>query len=434
MLAIPARATSSDADHLAALDGVRGIAILLVLVFHALLVWGIVRLTFPTLWIDRFVIRVGGTGWAGVDLFFVLSGFLITRILLNARDGAGYFRVFYARRALRIFPLYYGFLILLIAILPWLPWLRDDAGLAALRHHQMEYWAYFFNIAASIHPFVDRGPFFHFWSLAVEEQFYLVWPFIVLVLGRRRLGVFCLLCIAAAPVVRFALLHGLVPESHGRFAAYLLMPARMDTLALGGLIAVVAMEPDLLRRAARWALPVGAISAAVVAGLYVHDGGFQAYEQKMQVFGYSAIALTFATFVTAVVGGPPGLLQRACGHPVLTFFGKYSYALYVVHFQIMLWVMHRADDQDAIRTVFGSYLPFLLVYTLVGVGLSVGVAWLSWHLYEKQFLKLKRFVPYGRPRERTLATRAAGDVALPAAPGAALLGAEAAQAGAPADG
>jgi len=416
-LAEPASEAVAEPTHLPALDGVRGIAILLIILFHAETMWLAVFWRFPSLWIDGAVMRMANSGWIGVDLFFVLSGFLITRILINAREGAGYFRSFYARRFLRIFPLYYGALFFLIVILPSLPGFRGNQDLALLRHHQAEYWSYAFNVTFSLHPFAERGDYmsFHFWSLAVEEQFYLVWPLVVLVLGRRRLGAFCLLCIAAAPLIRYMLLHGLVPETHGPFAAYLLMPARMDTLALGGLIAVLALNPDMLRRASRWALPVGAASAAIVAVFYFQEGGLWAYNRGVQVFGYSAVALTFAAIVAMIVGGPAGFLQAAFGHRVLRFFGKYSYGLYVVHPQIMHWTMQLARDHDAIRTVGGSYLPFLFGFTMVTGGLSVAVAWLSWHLYEKQFLKLKRFVPYGRPR-RAIVGPAPAAIALPAEP------------------
>jgi peptidoglycan/LPS O-acetylase OafA/YrhL len=333
-----------------------------------------------------------------VDLFFVLSGFLITRILLGTRGGDGFFRSFYARRSLRIFPLYYGALLFLMVILPSLPGFRDNHSLAMLRHHQVEYWTYAFNITFSLHPYVMRGNYvsFHFWSLAVEEQFYLIWPLLVLVLGRRSLGVFCLICIAAAPLVRYLLLHGLIAEANGPFAAYLLMPARMDTLALGGLIAVIAMKPDLLRRVARGAILVGVGGAVAVGAFYVHDGGLWAYREQMQIFGYSATAVTFAAILAMVVGGPPGFLQAVLGLRVLRFFGKYSYGLYIIHPQIMQWTILLARDHDAIRTFGGSYLPFLFGFTMFTGALSVAIAWLSWHLYEQQFLKLKRFVPYGR--------------------------------------
>jgi peptidoglycan/LPS O-acetylase OafA/YrhL len=377
--------------HLPALDGVRGVAILLVLVYHFSWV-----LNLGTQWADRASNRVVGVGWTGVDLFFVLSGFLITRILLSAREHSRYFQTFYVRRVLRIFPLYYAFLFIMILLLPQLPGLRDNAGLQNLRHHQLIYWTYLYNVAISVHPLVDRGPYGsgHLWSLAVEEQFYLIWPVVVLLLGRRALAPFCVLCIVAAPVVRYGLLHGAVPDLHNVFAASTLMPARMDTLALGGLIAVIARDPELLRRAARWALPVGAAAILALAFLDLNRGGLPLLDEKVLVFGLSPIALAFGAFVAIVVGGAPGALQSVLGNRVLTFFGRYSYGLYVLHFQIFQELKTFAGDHGLVRTVEGSVIPFALAFTAVAMALSVSAAWLSWHLFEKQFLKLKRLVPY----------------------------------------
>jgi len=406
-LAEPPSETGSEAARIPALDGVRGIAIILVLVYHFLVFGALVQGKASTLWLDRAVFRTASFGEQGVDLFFVLSGFLITRILLGARDGGSYFRSFYARRALRIFPAYYGLLFLLIVILPELPGFRGSPGLANLRDHQLAYWTYLYNIAVSLHPGIVFGGYdqTHFWSLAVEEQFYLVWPAAVLVLGRRRLGVFCLLCIVAAPVFRYGLLHGVVPQMQNGPGAMWLMPARMDQLAIGGLIAVVSAEPAFLRKAARWAIPAGAVSALFLVVYVSRDPRipFPIVAEQVQVFGYSAVALTFAAFLTMVLGGPAGALQAVCGHRALTFFGRYSYGLYVFHFQIMQWLRHFFDAHGGLPVIWGSNLPAALGFVVIGTAISVAVAWLSWNLYEKQFLKLKRFVPYGRARQRVLA-------------------------------
>jgi peptidoglycan/LPS O-acetylase OafA/YrhL len=372
---------------------VRGIAILLVLTYHFSWVLG-----FGTQFADGALARVVSVGWAGVDLFFVLSGFLITRILLSARESSGYFRTFYARRVLRIFPLYYGFLFMMIVVLPELPFLRDNHGLQTLRHHQVIYWTYLYNVAISFHPLVDRGPYGngHLWSLAIEEQFYLIWPFVVLVLGRRALAPFCVLCIVAAPVIRYGLLHGAVPDLQNAFAASTLMPARMDTLALGGLIAVIARDPELLRRSVRWARPVGATAILALVILDLSRHGLPLLDERVLVYGLSGVSLTFGAAVMLVVGGAPGTLQSVMANRVLTFFGRYSYGLYVLHFQIMEELKKQAANHDLVRTVWGSFIPFDLAFAAVALTLSVSAAWLSWQLFEKQVLKLKRYVPYGR--------------------------------------
>ncbi|HKW15841.1 MAG TPA: acyltransferase, partial [Candidatus Krumholzibacteria bacterium] len=162
-----------------------GLAILAVMAFHFTL-----RVPDATPG-DRLIHRVLGAGWAGVDLFFVLSGLLITTLLLDAKDAPHYFRTFYGRRALRIFPLYYGFLAAYFLLVVHRGTTGDDHY---LWHEQGWWWSYLDNWWLA---FVRRteppnyfwtGPF---WSLAVEEQFYLVWPALVLLLTRRRLTVVC---------------------------------------------------------------------------------------------------------------------------------------------------------------------------------------------------------------------------------------------------
>ncbi len=183
---------------------------------------------------------------------------------------------------------------------------------------------------------------------------------------------------------------------HNPIASYTLMPARMDTLAFGALIAVVAKEPKLLRRLSRWALPAGAAAALSLAILYVWRAGLWYLDQQVQVFGLSALALTFAALLTMLVGGTPGYLQPIFGHRVLTFFGRYSYALYVFHLQIMQQLVDHINNQGGLPVIGGSNLPAALGFTVLATAIAVIAAWLSWHLYEQQFLKLKRFVRYGR--------------------------------------
>src|SRR5262249_22727268 len=139
--------------------------------------------------VDRWANRLRLVGWSGVDLFFVLSGFLITGILLDSkRSPATYFRSFYARRFLRIFPPYYGFLLLVLLVMPRTGWMSEVARVAELRDVQIWFWLYLVNVATALTPLHVQVPLVdsHFWSLSVEEQFYLVWPLLVLTLRRRQ--------------------------------------------------------------------------------------------------------------------------------------------------------------------------------------------------------------------------------------------------------
>ena len=202
MSAIP-KAAGPTASHLPSIDGLRGIAVLLVMQYHF---WALPFSLYkrkPTLLVDDGVALVFGAGWIGVDLFFVLSGFLITGILLDVKGHGGYFRNFYARRTLRIMPVYFLFLAFVIFVIPLVP--LFDGGFAVtsetenLRNEQFWFWTYLANIAASLQSIHIQPGFvnLHFWTLAVEEQFYLIWPLVVLVLNRQRLAITCVAMIVA---------------------------------------------------------------------------------------------------------------------------------------------------------------------------------------------------------------------------------------------
>src|SRR5437870_557283 len=162
-----------------ALDGLRGIAILMVMLYHQTVMVG-------STGIDRFVGFWTLSGWIGVDLFFVLSGFLITGILSDSKGATGYFRNFYARRVLRIFPLYYGVVAFSLLILPYIPhWKLEN--LARIKGDELWYWTYLSNFSIAAHAAFRHGILDVSWSLSIEEQFYLMWPLLVLLLSRRSL-------------------------------------------------------------------------------------------------------------------------------------------------------------------------------------------------------------------------------------------------------
>src|SRR5882762_4814287 len=209
------------------LDGLRGIAILLVMVYHFWFYgFAFGRQTI----LERMYSHTAGVGWIGVDLFFVLSGFLITGILYDSRNDPHYYRVFYARRTIRIFPLYYAFLALFCGIVPM--------ALGFLHHPEVApshdsttaklfVWSYTLNWYEGFKGFsIVSASLQHFWSLSIEEQFYLAWPFLVLTLTRRRLLSLCGVLVLLAFVLRAVLLRLQLTD-----AAYAWTFCRTDSLA-----------------------------------------------------------------------------------------------------------------------------------------------------------------------------------------------------------
>jgi peptidoglycan/LPS O-acetylase OafA/YrhL len=328
----------------------------------------------------------------GVDLFFVLSGFLITGILLDIKESHGRILSFYARRALRIVPLFYIFILATLLIAPLVPAFADDPGLQTLQDQNIWYWTFLMNVKVSLEPLMPFAGFGngHLWSLMVEEQFYLVWPIVILLLPGRSVLAAMVVCIVAAPAFRWMILEGAFPRIENAFAAYVLMPARMDALAFGALITWLLRERawDRVRPAF---LAAAAVSAIGLLALFVRYDELEPFDRMTQIAGYSAVAAVFATGVaSAALLGNGARAHRLLSAPWLRTFGKYSYALYVVHYIIMFW----ADEWWTVPTVAGSDIAGRTVFTALTMGLAFATAWCTWRVIEAPALSLKDRFPY----------------------------------------
>jgi len=358
-------------------------AILLVLVHHAVRYGGMQ----PAVALDRLFQKMGTAGWSGVDLFFVLSGFLITGILLDAKGRHGYFRNFYIRRILRIFPLYYGFLFCAFVVLPHV--VTRSAEYSALLHDQLWYWTYLQNAAVALKGWPPVAALDPLWSLAVEEQFYLVWPLLVLALSRRGLIVACLAIAAASLGIRCVLLLTGHP-----LGAYVLTPSRMDALSAGGLLATLARTPGGLSRLARLARPAVAVSSLGLLAIVLWRHNFHYWDWVVRTAGFSLLAVLFAGILALVVTSPHnGLTSRFFAHPILRSFGRYSYAMYVFHLPALLYLT-RFFTAASVPTLAGSQLPGQIAVTFAVAGVSLAAAVLSGRFYEAPILKLKTLFPY----------------------------------------
>jgi peptidoglycan/LPS O-acetylase OafA/YrhL len=348
----------------------------------------------PAAALDRAWAGVASFGWAGVDLFFVLSGFLITGILYDAKGGRHYFRNFYARRTLRIFPLYYAVMIVLLVIVPRLPF-AHAARYAAAAGDQIWYWTYLSNFALGQRHEWNLGSLDLAWSLAIEEQFYLLWPAVVFLLGRRALMGFCVAVIVAALATRAALtLWGAHP-----IPIHVLTPCRMDSLALGALVALAARGPRgvaVLVPAARWC---ASVSLGLLIPLFLVQGPeWGVVQGGGQAVGYTILGLLFAAGLVLTISRPgQGLLGRTFAHPLLTTFGRYSYALYLFHLPLVVCLRETVLRPGSLPTFLGSCLLEQTVYYAAGISLTLAAAWLSGRFFEGPILSLKRFFPVERP-------------------------------------
>jgi peptidoglycan/LPS O-acetylase OafA/YrhL len=350
------------ARHIPALDGMRGVAILLAMLAHFE--------AAASEAIGEPSRGLSALGWFGVDLFFALSGFLITGILLDAKGTPHYFRDFYARRALRIFPLYYGVLAALFLVGPAAGFARGIR--AAIGRDQAWFWCYGVNALIAL-----KGrlfPLAHFWSLAVEEHFYLAWPLVVLALPRRRLIASCLGLIVVAAAVRVALLGRANP-----LAIYVLTPCRMDALAAGAAFAAAVRGPEGfagIRRKTRWLAFAGCV---LLAGLAAWRWPLTELDPVAQSVGYTLTGATFAALV-ALATDPGSPLGRPLDCAPLRFMGKYSYGAYVYHPFVMGLVgshLHRYPQSVPLGIAVMTATTF-------------AVAWASWQVYERPFIRLKR--------------------------------------------
>jgi len=354
------------------LDSVRGVAILSVLFFHG---FGFTYSPEKFSGIARWFVTATLPGWAGVNLFFVLSGFLITGILLDTKGSSDYFRRFYTRRALRILPAYYALLIILF-IVPHTPWFMG-------RHFTWRFALFSAFFMANLTPlFGIRVQYGVLWSLAVEEHFYLLWPFLVRVLSKTSIAVCAGLIVFGVPVLR-ALTFSL---GYTAGPGYTWLVA--DGLALGALLAVLIRIASQERRAAKYFSSI-CISASLVLLIAGRSFGVpHASTITGEALRPTALNLFFAgclAIVLLIGTGPYRFLVR---WRILGFFGRISYGLYLIHMLAF----------DFVDTMFAKYLPqftlqadfvFVSIRFLLAAGLAVGIAFLSREYFEEWFLQFK---------------------------------------------
>ena len=365
----PARHGMAIPKYIPQFDGLRGIAILVVLLAHLSYLGSI-----------GFV-HIFQYGRTGVDLFFVLSGFLITGILLDTKNLPGYFKNFYARRALRIWPLYYGILFLFFVLLP----------LLFARHFFLtdrNSWPYYVTYTQNLfYHFNHSEPLTPTWSLAVEEQYYMFWAPVVFLFGRKSLRNILLGMIAFSFCFRVISSFRDAPLDF----VHNFTLCRLEPLAAGGLAALWLRSEKCT--AAKWArggmmaLTIGLAGVAIALVDWGIDGPIYSYPFLAAAFaGILALSLT-ASPTTTVVG-------RALTQPWLVYTGRISYGVYLIHVPIFIGI------DVATRKIWG-HPPYSharqALMILVAFALTYLLASISWFCFEQPILRLKDHFRPGSP-------------------------------------
>ncbi|WP_025599465.1 acyltransferase family protein [Burkholderia sp. WSM2230] len=326
----------SHSRRIVQLDGLRAIAVLAVFAQHAL--------KAPL--------------WMGVDLFFVLSGFLITGILLERKArGQSYFGYFYARRARRILPPYL-LLMVVSSILFGFGW--------------AQHWQWYAFFATNIGDALNQSGHDSLnvlWSLAVEEQFYIVWPFVILLVPERVLAYVAAALILLVPVLRAVA----TPWFDSFWPIYYLTPFRMDLLAAGALLAVAVRRDRNALQPFKGVAVLGVIVAlATLAWLHLHFPRFRAANTPLSNAGLYSISLVLCTSVVVIALQSRGIVKRLLCNPVLVYIGTISYTIYLIHLSVLyaLWPLNMSR----------------YVTAALALAITLAYASLTWFAFEKRLI------------------------------------------------
>jgi peptidoglycan/LPS O-acetylase OafA/YrhL len=359
----PENPNHAGRQYYPALDGLRGLAILLVVVYHN---FGFINYFF--------------FGWLGVDLFFVLSGFLITDILLKTVGSKKYLANFYIRRILRIFPLYYLVLILFLIVLPKLNTALD---LKYYTDHQVWLWTYLQNWLYIFNNPGQTNTLNHLWSLAVEEQFYLLWPLIILLIRSPKF----LLAFISLLLVAVLGLRLWIWSNHIADLAYfnLYTFSRIDGICIGCMIALLLrINPLFLKKYTPWIVLFFAI---LNFAFFFINRSYQFSFPYLALAGYSTFGMMFGLLVNEAVSGETKLINKLFNIPLLKFFGRISYGFYIFHWPVYLLMKPWLGRQfSGIANAAAREFIIAVIATLV----AIMVSWISFRYYESYFLKLKK--------------------------------------------
>jgi len=313
-------------------------------------------------------------GWIGVDLFFVLSGFLITDILLNSLGQTGYFSNFYVRRALRIFPIYYLSLILLLIVFPLYKINTPEYDFNI--SHQAWYWSYTQNWLTTMHPYAGSYGMTPYWSLATEEQFYLLWPFIIAIMRKKKfLFYFLFILLLIENLYRIYL-----TVSNNEWATELTFNfTRFDGLLVGCLFAVAKAQGNIKALYKVW-LSIVILLNSIVLLFWLTDQSCS----YLGFAGYTTISILFGFIISKLIHRGNKSIP-VINWPLIKQAGKYSYGIYVFHWPA--YSLLHPYIEKWFWPVFHSRFPEALFLLLIEISIAVFI----YHIFEKHFLKLKKY-------------------------------------------
>lgn len=359
------------------LDSIRGIAILLVILWH----YFIVPMPNATP-ILAFIKKILSLSWSGVDLFFVLSGFLIGSILLENKTSNNYYKVFYIRRACRIFPLYYAVVIIYIVVVSndlfWSHPLNvlfyyDKLPFAGY----LTYTQNFFMLNAS-----TFGPKLLdvTWSLAFEEQFYLLMPLFIRLAPYNKLPIYLILLIVLAPILRML---GLILDKTG-MAAFFLLPLRMDSLLLGVLTAYLLRYNTVVQFVKKhfWFIKTAflvIVTSLIALSLLSSQNLLRTTFQGNVLF---FLAVAYILLLLIFLFSENRFLKLISYNKLLRLIGMISYSAYLIHNPMIrichIYLLNQSPKLTNYADIFATSIALLLTFSL---------SWISYHFFEKHFVR-----------------------------------------------
>ena len=358
-------ATPPNRSYYPALDGLRGVASLLVVIYHNF----------------GFINKYFFFGWLGLDIFFVLSGFLITDILLNTLETKHYLRNFYVRRMLRVFPLYYASLVIFLIVLPAIPGLPIQ--ISYFVNNQVWLWTYLENWLYIFKPSHNQSALNHLWSLAVEEQFYILWPLIILLLRKTK---YILIFISFVLLLTVGLRYWVWINHIENLAYYNLYTfTRIDGICIGCIVAL--LQKINIKFLEKNTAIIVFVFAALNFIFFFINREYNFSFPYLAIVGYTTVAMLFGLLVYYIVNGGTRILTSMFNLAPLKLIGRISYGCYIIHWPLYLiigpflvkWCSQHISFISP--NFFASAAATILAYIL---------GYLSYRYFEMKFLVLKK--------------------------------------------